>query len=407
MSDLPVLDAEEQRVLGSLLEKQLTVPASYPLTLNSLRLACNQSNSRTPVVSYDDALVQGVCKALKDRGLLRVVWAGAGSRTLKYHQLLDVELSLQPDERALVTVLLLRGPQSPGELKTRTERLYSFAGRAEVEAVLTRLATLPQPVVRELPLRAGQQDRRWVHVLGPVPDAAASAAAPADAADRESVLAGGAAARDARVIAAYDAAAAAYSEQTRDALAELPFDVWLLERVASLAQGPIADLGCGPGHVAAFLADTGAEVHGFDASPALIEYARADYDDLPFEVARFDQFLRPRTHPAWGAVVAWYAFVHLAASELAGVLTQVARTLRPGDGVLACALLLGDGVTPARDVGGPQSEVDADVVLHERGQVLDALAASGLVDVEWYELSPAPGGPRARRLYVLARPAVR
>ena len=111
----PLLDAEEQRVLGSLLEKQVTVPASYPLTLNALRTACNQTSSREPVTDYDEHTVEQVGRRLKDRGLLRIVWSDTGRRTLKYHQTLDEVLGLADDERALVTVLLLRGPQAPGE----------------------------------------------------------------------------------------------------------------------------------------------------------------------------------------------------------------------------------------------------------------------------------------------------
>ena len=91
---LPVLESAEQRVLGSLLEKQRTVPASYPLSLNSLRLACNQTSSRDPVVDYSERTIQDTARSLKDKGLLRLVWAGAGSRTVKYHQLLDEVLSL-------------------------------------------------------------------------------------------------------------------------------------------------------------------------------------------------------------------------------------------------------------------------------------------------------------------------
>lgn len=402
MSDLPVLDAVEQRILGSLLEKQVTVPASYPLTLNTLRLACNQTSSRDPVVTYDEPLVQDACKRLKERGLLRVVWAGKGSRTLKYHQLLDAELPLQPDERALLTVLLLRGAQAPGELRTRTERLHGFADRASVEATLARLAALPEPLVRELPLRPGQQDRRWVHLLGPVADAAPAAAAPAAAVDREAVLAEGAPARDARVLAAYEASAQAYSDASRDDLAASPFDLWLLERVVDLADGPIADLGCGPGHLAAFLADAGADVHGFDASPAMVACARANYDDLDFQVMRFDQFLRPRTAAAWGAVVAWYAFVHLAPSEITPLLATVAATLRPG-GVLVLSLHLGDEPVSADHPGG--AEVPVEVVLHDREEVLASVSAAGLVGVEWYERGPAPGETPTNRLYVLARTA--
>src|SRR3990170_370315 len=113
MPDLPVLDAVEQRILGSLLEKELTVPASYPLSLNALRTACNQSSSRDPVTDYDEQLVEQTSRELKNRELMRIVWAATGRRTLKYHQTLAEHLSLQADERALITVLLLRGPQAP------------------------------------------------------------------------------------------------------------------------------------------------------------------------------------------------------------------------------------------------------------------------------------------------------
>ena len=193
MTDLPVLDAVEQRVLGSLLEKQRTVPASYPLSLNALRTACNQSSSRDPVVDYDEQTVERTARALKDRGLLRIVWADAGRRTLKYHQTLEEVLGVADDERALLTVLLLRGPQAPGELRTRTERLHAFADRAEVEAVLDRLAAREAPLVRQLERRPGQQDARWVHLLGEV--AAVEQSAPIGVVDRESVLRDGEEAR--------------------------------------------------------------------------------------------------------------------------------------------------------------------------------------------------------------------
>ena len=101
------------------------------------------------------------------------MWADTGRRTLKYHQTLDEQLGLEPDERALLTVLLLRGAQAPGELRTRTERLHGFADRGEVEACLRRMASRSEPLVRELERRPGQQDARWVHLLGPVPEQAA------------------------------------------------------------------------------------------------------------------------------------------------------------------------------------------------------------------------------------------
>ena len=133
-----VLDATEQRVLGSLLEKQVTVPSTYPMSLNAIRSACNQATSREPVTDFDEATVQESLRGLRLRELVRVVH---GDRVLKYHQLLGQRLELADDERALITVLLLRGPQSPGELKTRTDRLHAFADRAEVEECLARLAS--------------------------------------------------------------------------------------------------------------------------------------------------------------------------------------------------------------------------------------------------------------------------
>jgi uncharacterized protein YceH (UPF0502 family)/catechol 2,3-dioxygenase-like lactoylglutathione lyase family enzyme len=165
VSELPVLDATDQRILGSLLEKQTTVPATYPLSANALVSACNQTSSRDPITDFDQRIVERTAKSLKERGLLRIVWSDTGRRTLKYHQILDEHLALEPDERALLTVLLLRGAQAPGELRTRTERLHGFADRGQVEECLHRMASRPQPLVRELERRSGQQDPRWIHLL--------------------------------------------------------------------------------------------------------------------------------------------------------------------------------------------------------------------------------------------------
>ena len=136
---LPELDAMDQRVLGSLMEKQRTVPAAYPLTVTALRSACNQTSSRDPVVEYAAQDLENCLRELRHRGLVRVVHT-PGQRALKYHQLLTDVLELADDERALITVLLLRGPQTPGELRTRTERLHPYADRVAVEQVLQRLA---------------------------------------------------------------------------------------------------------------------------------------------------------------------------------------------------------------------------------------------------------------------------
>ena len=183
MRELPVLDATDQRILGSLLEKQTTVPATYPLSANALVSACNQMSSRDPVTDLDQQIVERTAKSLKERGLLRIVWSDTGRRTLKYHQILDEHLALEPDERALLTVLLLRRAQAPGELRTRTERLHGFADRGEVEECLRRMASRPQPLVRELERRSGQQDPRWIHLLGAAPEQTSGETGPSGSAD--------------------------------------------------------------------------------------------------------------------------------------------------------------------------------------------------------------------------------
>lgn len=400
MAALPVLDAEEQRVLGSLLEKQVTVPGSYPLSVKALQTACNQSSSRDPVVDYDTATVEATARGLKQRGLVRVVWGTTGQRTLKYHQLLDEQVDVSADERALLTVLLLRGPQSPGELRTRSERLHDFPDRDAVEVCLRRLADRSEPLVRRLERRPGQQDHRWVHLLGPVPVDQEVPAGPA--VDRDSILASGAAARDEAVRRTYDTVASSYAEAFAGELAHKPFDRWLLDRVAGLADPePVADVGCGPGQVAAHLAAAGAEVVGSDVSPAMVQEARARFPGLVFEVGDLRALMRPTRAPGWGAVVAWYSLVHFAGSELPGVVERLARPIRPG-GWLVVAVHVGAEVRHSTELLG--HEVDLDVVLHDPREVLAAVRTAGLTVVESYVRGPLADVEVATdRLYVLAR----
>lgn len=155
-------DAIELRVLGCLLEKQRTTPDAYPLTLNALRLACNQTTNRDPVLDLDDAAVREALGRLAQRRWTRLA-SGPGSRAPKYRQLFDEALGLGRDETALLCVLMLRGPQTLGELKTRTERLHPFGSLDDVAAVLGRLAE------RELTAtvrRPGWKETRWVQCLG-------------------------------------------------------------------------------------------------------------------------------------------------------------------------------------------------------------------------------------------------
>jgi uncharacterized protein YceH (UPF0502 family) len=156
------LTAAEIRVLGCLLEKQRTTPDTYPLTLNALRAACNQSTNRDPVVDYDEATIRDAVARLSRRRWARLA-SGAGSRASKYRHLLDESLTSAPDELAVLCVLMLRGPQTPGELKGRTERLHPFADLAAVHDTLERL--IDRDLVEQLPRRPGQKEERYAHRL--------------------------------------------------------------------------------------------------------------------------------------------------------------------------------------------------------------------------------------------------
>jgi len=397
-----VLDPAEQRVLGSLLEKEITVPASYPMTLNAVRTACNQTSSRDPVVDYDDEQLQRTLRSLKDKELVVLHWQGAGSRVVKYAQTFAQRRGLGADERALITVLLLRGPQPAGALKSRTERLHAFADRAEVEACLTRMAAADDPLVYELPRQPGQHDTRWIHLLGPVDTGAAAEAAAAPAVDRELVLADGADARDDKVRTAYATVAAAYADALGDELDDLPFESWLLRRVVELADtAPVIEVGSGPGHVTAFLAAAGADATGLDLTPEMVDEARRRYPGVTYEVGDLRRLLRPTASDGWGAVLAWYSLIHLAASELPDAIGALVRPLRPG-GWLVLALHAGAEVRAVTEWFG--HEVELEVVLHDAGQVLAAVDAAGLRDVEWYLRGPFSGrGETTQRFYVLAR----
>jgi uncharacterized protein YceH (UPF0502 family) len=156
-------DAVEIRVLGCLLEKQRTTPDAYPLTLNSLRLACNQSTNRAPVVDYDEETIRDALAHLSRRRWVRLT-SYHGSRASKYRHLLDEALGLGDAELALLGVLMLRGAQTPGELKQRTERLHRFDDLAAIEDTLDRL--IDRELVARLPRQPGQKEERYVQLLG-------------------------------------------------------------------------------------------------------------------------------------------------------------------------------------------------------------------------------------------------
>ena len=135
------LDVEQGRLIGSLVEKQLTTPQQYPLSLNSLVTACNQTSNRDPVVRYDHGTVQRALASLKEAGLVRFVYPSHGGSATRYRQVLDEQLGLDKTALALIAVLLLRGPQTAGELRARTERMTSLDGVAAVNAELERMGT--------------------------------------------------------------------------------------------------------------------------------------------------------------------------------------------------------------------------------------------------------------------------
>ena len=178
------LNEVEARVLGSLVEKQLTTPEYYPLTLNALTAACNQKSNRDPVMSLDDTAILAAIDSLRDKNLVYLYY-GSSSRTVKYKHMLPSVYELEAPAVALIALLLLRGAQTGGELRGRSDRLYPFSGLGEVQETLDELARRSEPLVFKLDRQAGQKEARYAHLLsGPIdveniqPQRAESAAPP-------------------------------------------------------------------------------------------------------------------------------------------------------------------------------------------------------------------------------------
>jgi uncharacterized protein YceH (UPF0502 family) len=165
-----ILNEVEVRVLGALVEKQVTTPEYYPLTLNALTQACNQKNNRNPVVTFDEAVVTQALESLRSKNLIYLFY-GSTSRVPKYKHMMAEVFHLDSKELAVMCVLMLRGHQTVGELRGRTDRLYDFSGLQEVEETLASLsAKEPDSLVATLPRRAGQKDVRYAHLLSGEPD---------------------------------------------------------------------------------------------------------------------------------------------------------------------------------------------------------------------------------------------
>jgi uncharacterized protein YceH (UPF0502 family) len=162
----PDLPPEQIRVLGCLIEKQLTTPQQYPLTLNALTLACNQSSNRFPVVAYDEATVELAVRTLKQGGLTRFVHPVHGRSVLRYQHLLGEVFGLDERQLAILAVLLVRGPQTVGELRTRSERMVTFDDLSEINHEIDLLSTQAGGLVAPVPRRPGQKEGRFVQLLG-------------------------------------------------------------------------------------------------------------------------------------------------------------------------------------------------------------------------------------------------
>jgi uncharacterized protein YceH (UPF0502 family) len=173
-SEQAMLTAVEARVLGALMEKQLTTADSYPLTANSLVLACNQKTSREPVTNLTEGEVQRCLSQLQDRKLVEVEY---GSRANRYDQRLTRVLGLDEQAQAVLNVMMLRGPQTVSDLFARTQRTASFTSATEIEELLHHLSQKTKPVVQKLPRQSGQREERYVHLLCGKPDLSAFAAA--------------------------------------------------------------------------------------------------------------------------------------------------------------------------------------------------------------------------------------
>lgn len=173
----------ETRVLGSLVEKQVTTPEYYPLTLNALTLACNQKNNRNPVTAYSESQVSAAVESLREKNLAYVFY-GSTSRVPKYKHVVPEVLHLNQAELALTCVLMLRGTQTPGELRGNASRLYEFSGLDEVEQTLNALISRDEPLVVRLPRQVGQKEVRFSHLLSGEPKIEAVTSAPVEKVER-------------------------------------------------------------------------------------------------------------------------------------------------------------------------------------------------------------------------------
>jgi uncharacterized protein YceH (UPF0502 family) len=328
------LTSQEVRVLGCLIEKESTTPDNYPLTLNGLRTACNQATSRDPVVSYGDHDVERALASLRERGLTRNVHS-TSNRAMKFRHVLAETLGLEPAELAVLSVLMLRGPQTLGELKNRADRQHHFGSTDEVAAVLSVLAERSVALVRRLDRRPGQKDARWVHLMSH--DVSHDAAAPPESPSGRAAVDGSGAADVASSADPYGEATAEFYDLLATGHWEA-FGLQLLDLLAGVdpSVGPIVDVGAGTGVGLPYLqvAVPAARIHAIEPSRAMRTalHTRLMLDpDLRRVTTVEPRSLRGATLPESAcALVASAALGHLGDDERAKLWSYIAERMPPG-----------------------------------------------------------------------------
>jgi uncharacterized protein YceH (UPF0502 family) len=329
------LDPYEVRVLGCLIEKEATTPDVYPLTLNGLRSACNQSTSRDPVVAYTDAEIEHALTSLRGRGLTRTVHS-TSNRATKFRHVLPEVLGLDAAETAVISVLMLRGAQTVGELKGRTERQHRFDSIDEVGAVLTALAGRDDPLVHRLERRPGQKDARWVHLLAPF-DAAGTAPAVDD-----DVPAG---AEPPPRRDAYGEATAEFYDLLETAMWDT-FGLQMLDVLSGVdpADGPIIDVGSGTGIGLAYLraAVPGAQLVAIEPSKAMrvaLHTRLSEFTELREQTTVIPTIFGDAPLPERASAMVLSALIgHLSDEERTRLWSYVAEHTAPGAPVVVGVL---------------------------------------------------------------------
>ena len=164
-----ILTFEETRVIGSLIEKELTTPEYYPLTVNALRNACNQKSNRDPVVSFDESIIENTLDKLREKSFASRI-TGSDIRVPKYRQVFTEAMNFSHEEIAVICVLMLRGPQTPGEIKSRSSRMFNFGNLTQVDDVLQKLMNREKPLIIKLPRQTGMKESRYMHILSGEPE---------------------------------------------------------------------------------------------------------------------------------------------------------------------------------------------------------------------------------------------